>query len=78
MATITLGENILKLRVVSATFEVRRKLYENANPIAKKWVEICLICQNDDTLARNRDTLMILFERYMESIIMTNYLIIRV
>lgn len=39
MATITLGENILKLRVVSATFEVRRKLYENANPIAKKWVE---------------------------------------
>ena len=31
-----------------------------------------------DTLARNRDTLMILFERYMESIIMTNYLIIRV
>lgn len=39
MATIKLGENILKLRVVSATFEVRRKLYENANPIAKKWVE---------------------------------------
>lgn len=39
MSTITLGENILKLRVVSATFEVRRKLYENANPIAKKWVE---------------------------------------
>lgn len=39
MATITLGENILKLRVVSATFEVRRKLYENANPIAIKWVE---------------------------------------
>ena len=31
-----------------------------------------------DTLVRNRDTLMILFERYMESIIMTNYLIIRV
>ena len=30
------------------------------------------------TLVRNRDTLMILFERYMESIIMTNYLIIRV
>jgi len=39
MATITLGENILKLRVVSATFEVRRKLDVNANPIAKKWVE---------------------------------------
>ena len=31
-----------------------------------------------EPLTRNRDTLMILFERYMESIIMTNYLIIRV
>ena len=66
MTTVTLGENILKLRVASATFEVRRKLYENAKPIANKngW-KFCFTCQNDDTLARNRDTLMILFKGYL-------------
>lgn len=33
--------------------------------LRKNGWKICLICQNDDTLVRNRDTLMILFKGYM-------------
>ena len=33
--------------------------------LRKNGWKICLICQNDDTLVRNRDTLMILFKGYL-------------
>lgn len=46
----TLGENILKQRVVIAVLED-----------GKIGLVVEIVCPNDDTLARNRDTLMILF-----------------
>lgn len=50
----TLGENILKQRVVIAVLED-----------GKIGLVVGIVCPNDDALARNRDTLMILFWGYL-------------
>ena len=52
--------------MLRSKIQLEEKIGGNANPIANKngW-KFCFTCQNDDTLSRNRDTLMIHFKGYM-------------
>ena len=52
--------------MLRSKIQLEEKIGGNANPIANKngW-KFCFTCQNDDTLVRNRDTLMILFKGYL-------------